>query len=328
MKITRGSGRRRLAYFFVLFLAAFLLSQCDSGKPPAEPGPASEKIQPEESRVILQVVNAVYTLADFEKYVRDAAGTEATALEGVTLSRLYDEFIEEKIFLQASLNQKASLSLEEKREYLSRTADDPWPDDEIKALLESDSGPLFDKMMVEKYVNGFVQDIKTDDGEIQRYYDLHKSEFFLPERAEVSQILLSTEAKAVEIWDQAKLASEEQFRGMAASESIGPEASEGGKMGVFQRGQLPQDWEEAIFSLPEGGVSPVIQSSYGYHIFRLDKKYEPEWTSLEKAAPSIRLKLLDLKVKAVMSRRLAELKDSLDWAAYPESLSFPYQRIE
>jgi hypothetical protein len=328
MKISRGFGKRNFVHFSVLFLAAFLLSQCGSGKPAADPDAASEEVQPEESRVILQVADAVYSQADFDNYVRDAAGTDAEALESVTLSRLYDEFIEEKLFLQAALNQKISLSLDEKREYLSRTADESWPDDEIKALLESNSGPLFDKMMVEKYVNGFVQDIRTDDGEIQRYYDLHKSEFFLPERAEVSQILLSAEAKAIEVWDQAKLASEEEFRGMAGSESIGPEASEGGKMGVFQKGQLPQDWEEAIFSLQEGGVSPVVQSSYGYHIFRLDKKYEPEWISLEKASPSIKLKLLDLKVKAAVSRRLAELRESLEWAAFPENLSFLYQRIE
>lgn len=311
-----------------LFLCAFLVFACGSKNSSTEAAPSVQKAPPEENRVVLQVADVAYSEADLNKYIRDAAGTEAQALEAATLSRLYDEFVREKLFLEAARKQKISLSPDEKKEYLAKTAEESWPEEETKALLESESGPLFDKMMVEKYIDGVVKDIKVDDGEIQRYYDLHKSEFFLPERVEVSQILLSTEAKAVEIWDKAKLASEEEYRDVAILESIGPEASQGGKMGVFQRGQLLQEWEGTIFSLREGEVSPVIQSSYGFHIFRLDKKYEPEWISLEQASPSIRLKILDLKVKATVSRCLEDLKESLDWAAFPENLSFPYLRIE
>jgi parvulin-like peptidyl-prolyl isomerase len=267
-----------------------------------------------------------YSEADFNSYVREEAGTEPKALEFLTLSRLYDEFVEQKLFLRAARDQKITTSPEEKRLYLEKQAGEAWPEEEKKALLESDSGLLYDKMMVEKYSSEVVKDIKVDEGEIQRYYDLHKSEFFLPERVEVSQILLPTEAQAVEVWDKAKLASAEQFRGLATSESIGPEASEGGAMGIFQKGQLPQEWEAAIFSLQEGEVSPVIESSYGFHVFRVDKRYEPEWIPLEKASATIRLNLMDVKVKAAVSRRLEELKESLDWEAFPENLSFPYQR--
>jgi parvulin-like peptidyl-prolyl isomerase len=326
MKISRKL--RTGVYFSCLFLCAFLLLACGSKKSSTEAAPSVQKAPPQENRVVLQVGDVAYSEADLNKYIRDAAGTETQALEAATLSRLYDEFIQEKLFLEAAREKKITVSLAEKKEYLAKTADESWPEEEIKALVESDSGPLFDKMMVDKYIAAVVKDIKVDDDEIKRYYDLHKSEFFLPERVEVSQILVSTEAKAVEIWDKAKLASEEEYRNVATSESIGPEASQGGKMGVFQRGQLPQEWEEAIFALRESEVSPVIQSSYGFHIFRLDKKYEPEWTSLEQASPSIRLKLMDLKVKATVSRHLEDLKESLDWAALPENLSFTYLRIE
>jgi parvulin-like peptidyl-prolyl isomerase len=183
-------------------------------------------------------------------------------------------------------------------------------------------------MIVEKYINEISKDIKVDEDEAQRYYDLHKSEFFLPERVEVSQILLPTESRAVEVWDQAKLASEDAFRAMATAESIGPEASKGGEMGIFQRGQLPQEWEDVIFSLREGEVSPVIKSSYGFHVFRVDKRYEPEWIPFEKASSNIKINILELKAKAEVSRRLEDLKEKLDWTAYTENLSFPYQRTD
>jgi len=274
------------------------------------------------------VGEAEYSEADFNIYVRNEAGTEPRSVEFLTRSRLFDEFVEQKLFLRAARDQKITASPEEKKLYLEKQAGEAWPEEEQRALLGSDSGPLYDKMIVDKYLSEVVKDIKVDQGEIQRYYDLHKSEFFLPERVEVSQILLPTEAKAVEVWDKAKLVSAEGFRDLAITESIGPEASEGGVMGIFQKGQLPQEWETVIFSLHEDEVSPVIESSYGFHIFWVDKIYEPEWIPLEKASATIRLNLMDLEVKAAVSRRLEELKEGLDWEAFPENLSFPYQRTD
>jgi parvulin-like peptidyl-prolyl isomerase len=99
-------------------------------------------------------------------------------------------------------------------------------------------------------------------------------------------------------------------------------------MGLFQKGQLPTEMEEAVFAMRDGEISPIVESSYGFHIFRLDKKYEPEKISFEDAAPAIRRKILDLRAEAVGTRHLAELKESLEWRIFPENLSFPYQRMK
>lgn len=328
MKILRSFRGRYIFCLSGLFLCAFLLFQCRSKDSSTEAQPSIKEGQPDENRVVLQVGDAVYSEADFNKYIRDAVGTDAKALETLTLSRLFDEFIEEKLFFEAARNQKITLSPAEKKEYLAKLAEESWTEEEKTALLASDSGSFFDKMMVEKYIHEVVKDIKVDEAEIQRYYDLHKSEFFLPERVEVSQILVPTEDKAIEVWEKAKMVSEEGFRALATAESIGPEASQEGDMGVFQKGQLPQELEDAIFSLRVGEVSPVVKSSYGFHVFRLDYKYEPEWIPFEQASSSIKLKLLDLKVKAAVSRHLNDLEETLEWAVFPWNLSFPYQRTE
>ncbi|MBM3284311.1 MAG: hypothetical protein FJY81_00385 [Candidatus Aminicenantes bacterium] len=180
--------------------------------------------------------------------------------------------------------------------------------------------------MIEKYLDQLTRDVRVEDEEIRRYYELHKSEFFLPERVQVSQILLLSEAEAMVIWEKVRSASEEEFRVAARTQSIGPEASRAGEMGVFQRGQLPLELETAIFSLAEGEVSPVIESSYGFHIFRLDRKFESEWIPLEEATDSIRRALLDLKVKQAILLHLRSLEERLKWQVYPENLFFPYQR--
>ncbi len=84
--------------------------------------------------------------------------------------------------------------------------------------------------------------------------------------------------------------------------------------------------EKVIFALKEGDTSQVVESSYGYHIFRLDKRHEPELISLEEAAPSIKLKIVDQKIKQFMLQHLTELKERTIWSFYPQNLSFLYQR--
>ncbi len=278
--------------------------------------------------IVLKVGGQSYYESDFQKYVRDIFGNGADKLEAATLSYLFDEFFESKLLVQAAVDRGITVSPAERDEYLARLEREEEAEEVPKPLWEVDSGETLDKIMIEKYLLPLVQDIRVEDGEVQRYYELHKSEFFLPDRAQVSQILLPTEAEAVDIWEKVKSASEEDFREAARARSIGPESSNGGIMGVFQRGQLPLEMEAVVFSLREGEVSPVIESSYGFHLFRLDRKLEPEWISLEEASASIQRKLLDLKIKQAVSQHTRSLEERLEWQIFPENLLFPYQRIE
>ena len=97
-------------------------------------------------------------------------------------------------------------------------------------------------------------------------------------------------------------------------------------MGIFEMGQLPYAFDKVVFTLEEGQLSPVIESSYGYHIFRVDRKFPAELVPFEKAKEEIRIKVLEEKIKNKLSEHLRWLKDNFDWAFFPENLTFPYQR--
>ena len=56
---------------------------------------------------------------------------------------------------------------------------------------------------------------------------------------------------------------------MAREVSIGPEAVRGGDLGFFERGVMPEAIDRMVFSLPVGAVSRVVQSPYGFHIFKI-----------------------------------------------------------
>jgi len=314
--------------FFLLLTGFFIFLLANCGEKNEQESSISFNLEDQQKKnnVVIKVEDSLYFNSNFEKYVRETFGNDQKALTIVSLSRLFDNFIEEKILLQAARNQNMSLTWEEKKAYLAKLSSEFKSNGSKVSIEEMDTKILFDRLLIEKYTFVLVKDIEVKEEEIKEYYNLHKRDFLRPERIMVSQILLETEDKAIEVFERVKNSSEENFRKIAQTESIGLEAIKGGKMGVFEMGQLPFEMEKVIFSLKEEETSPVVESSYGYHIFRLDKRFEPELVSEEEATPAIKVKILDQKIKHRISTHIEYLKKNMEWTFYPLNLSFPYQR--
>jgi hypothetical protein len=277
-------------------------------------------------RTVLNVEGSAYTVSDFDRYVRANAGEGK--LSDLSLSRLFDKFVEEKLLLEGARRKGVFLTSREKKDYLVKLAAESPPEDAALSAGREQDESLFVRPLIDKYIYPLFKDIGVQDQEVQAYYEEHKRDYLLPERVKVSQVLLETEEKAVEVLRNLENAAEEQFRNVAREESAGPEAFKGGEMGVFKNGDLPYEMEKVIFALEEGTLSRVVESSYGYHIFRLDKKFPPQLLSEAEAAPSIRIRILDGKVKEALASHLEDLKRSLTWSSHPERLKFIYQRNE
>ena len=314
--------------FFLLLAGVFIFLGANCGEKNKQESSLSVSLEDPQKKnyIIIEIEDSAYLNSDFEKYVRGTFGNDQKALTPVSLSRLLDKFIEEKLVLQSAINQNISLSWEEKQEYLAKLSTELKSEGSNVSVEEMDTEILFDRLLIEKYTYELVKDIEVKEEEIREYYNLHKREFLRPQRVEASQILLETEDQAIEVLERVKNASEEDFRKIAEAESIGLEAVKGGKMGVFEMGQLPFEMEQVLFSLEEGELSPVVESSYGYHIFRVDRRFEPELMSEEKALPGIKVKILDLKINYRISTHIEYLKNNIEWNFYPMNLSFPYQR--
>jgi len=277
---------------------------------------------------ILEIEGTLYSNSDLDKYVRAILGDDQETLTVISLSRLFDNFIEEKLLLKTARMTNMILTEREKEEYLAKLLEELSAEENQVSLDEMDKDMLFERLLIEKYTYEIIRNIEVSDDEIKEYYGLNRRDFLQPERVKVSQILLETENKAIIVMEKVKASSEEEFRKVAQEESVGLEALKGGEMGVFEMGQLPFEMERVIFSLEEGEIGPIVESSYGFHIFRVDERFEPKLISEEEASDSIRVKILDSKIKLRISRHIEELRMSLDWNFYPLNLPFPYQRID
>lgn len=63
-----------------------------------------------------------------------------------------------------------------------------------------------------------------------------------------------------------------------------------------------------VFTLPKDGVSGVVKSPYGFHIFKLENKRPAGLQGLEEASPAIREKLLQQKQDRRYRQWLKELR--------------------
>ena len=320
--------RNILLTLLVMGVPLFLYTSCEI--PDSSEGNAGFSLTDAQNRknTILKIEDTLYSNSDFEKYVRATLGEDQEALTVVSLSRLFDNFVDEKILLHAARAQNMVLTEKEKEDYLAKLSDELSTEDRDVSLDEGDRDFLFERLLIEKYTYELVRNIDVQEEEIKGYYELHRRDFLRPERVKVSQILLETENKAIEVLERVRNADEDGFRQMAREESVGLEALKGGEMGVFEMGQLPFEMEKVIFSLQEGELSQVVKTSYGYHIFRVDKRLDPKLISEEEASPSIREIILDRKIEERISRHMEDLKLSIVWNFYPLNLPFPYQRID
>ncbi len=67
------------------------------------------------------------------------------------------------------------------------------------------------------------------------------------------------------------------FAQIAKRESQDPgSAAQGGDLGWNRRGAMLKEFDEMMFALPVGRVSPIVSTAYGYHIIRVDRAQPSE----------------------------------------------------
>lgn len=319
----RGCKRERCRLVF-LGLSICLAIQCGKTEKEIEPVVYDLNKPDKQNSVILKIEDSFYLNSDFEQYVSLTADDNLWT-SSIILSRLFDSFIEEKILLQDVKNRNISLSDNEIKQYITSLSrqlgsENGNTTDEVGSKI------LFEILLINKFTTELTKDMNVIPEEIDEYYEKNKREFLKPEMIKVSQILLDAEDEAVSVLKKVKDAPKELFGETARLVSVGLEAKNNGEMGIFELGQLPHKMEKIIFALKVGEVSQVMESSYGFHIFRLDDKYPAELLSKEDIASEIKVKIFDNKVRDFMGKYIKDLKSKMEWSFYPKKLPFPYQR--
>ena len=124
----------------LLFLFIFVNSGCDR---PGDLNTNNSSEQDEEvNSILLEVQDSFYFNSDFNDYLYLVAGENTDRLDYVSLSRLFDNFVEEKMLLEAAKKQNIILSSEEQKQYLVKLSRESWINDKKSSLDEKESMQL------------------------------------------------------------------------------------------------------------------------------------------------------------------------------------------
>jgi peptidyl-prolyl cis-trans isomerase D len=166
---------------------------------------------------------------------------------------------------------------------------------ELKAFYEHNKATYNNSIPEKRKVRYAVLDMAKTMAEtavsredLQAYYDQHREDYRVPEQVSVSHILIKTplpgtdgkvDAKGVE---EARKKAEDILKQLKAGGNFGELAKKhsedpgsgknGGSLGWIGRGRTVPEFEKAAFSLAQGSTSDLVQSSYGFHIIRVDDK--------------------------------------------------------
>ena len=69
---------------------------------------------------------------------------------------------------------------------------------------------------------------------------------------------------------RARVEKGESFDEVARQLSEDSSADEGGALGCFQKGRMVKAFEDAVFSMKPGELSPIIETEYGFHVIKLN----------------------------------------------------------
>ena len=120
---------------------------------------------------------------------------------------------------------------------------------------------------------------RVSEPQAAAFYHDNPARFVLPEQLRVSLITIGVDPSAPPPdWERARqkardvaqrIAGGASFEALAREFSSDESRGNGGDLGFVHRGQLIDEFERALRDLTPGGVSPVVQTIFGFHLLRL-----------------------------------------------------------
>lgn len=142
--------------------------------------------------------------------------------------------------------------------------------------------------------------------EAQAYYAAHPEIANVAESVTIREILLTTQQDARDV--VRILGSDRNaFELLARTRSRSPQASGGGLLGSFRRGELPPEIEAAAFALQPGQISNIVTTSFGFHVLRLESKTTASIRTFEESRPDVEARLAESKARLKMKQLIDAL---------------------
>jgi parvulin-like peptidyl-prolyl isomerase len=242
---------------------------------------------------------------------------------------ILEQMIDEKVILQEAKNKKINVSKRKIDKSLEEVKDRFKTEDEFKNELKKlnmseaqFTKKLTDQLVIMEVINTEIKskvNVPSDE-EARKYYNEHEAEMVDPAVVRVRHILMRTDGKNdAEVLKKmrslkAKIDKDKKtdFAEYARKNSEDKTSAErGGDLGLFPRGQMLKEFEDAAFALNVGQVSNVIKTSVGYHIIKSEEKKLEQKKSFDEVKEHIKQYLYQIEMDKEIKKWLDNAKKNI-----------------
>jgi parvulin-like peptidyl-prolyl isomerase len=147
------------------------------------------------------------------------------------------------------------------------------------------------KLMINELIHQQVNSkVLISDKKLKDYYDKNHKEFHKKEQVKALHIMVESEEEIREIQKEIQ-SKKKSFQTLAMEYSLGPEGSQGGDLGYFEVGQMPEEFDD-VFKLKINKVSGIIKTPYGFHLFKVVGKIKERKMDFEESRSRVKKILL------------------------------------
>ncbi|MEW6096058.1 MAG: peptidylprolyl isomerase [bacterium] len=173
-------------------------------------------------------------------------------------------------------------------------------EEEIRKKFCEENEKIRIKYVLIKFEEDKISIGTITDSEIETYYNKNIKLYQEPEQVRAKHILITPDndkkaakSKIEGILKEIKAGG--NFEELAKEHSACPSKTRGGDLGFFGRGRMVKPFEEAAFSLKVGEISDVVETSFGFHIIKLEEKKDPRTIPLSEAKEGIKNSIYNQK---------------------------------
>jgi len=179
-------------------------------------------------------------------------------------------------------------------------------DDEVQAYLKEHASEFKqpDRRRIQ-YVTLVPREFRpaVAEADVEKYYTEHTKEFETPRQVRAAHLLVSVpQTGGSEAEDKARAKVADVIRRVKGGEDFGKLAAEvsedpgsktkGGELGWVKKGEMVPQFEEALFGLKQGEVTPEpVRTPFGYHAIKLFEVKAESRKPLREVAAQIRERL-------------------------------------
>lgn len=289
-------------------------------------------LDPEKVSVLITSRKFEVTAGEVIQVFQDSLGNRTSQLKDLDAQRLKNvieqaavQLGERKLLIEAATEAKKSATPEEIKSALDAQYAPAGGEQQFLEMLKTNGmsieyvkKSISEDLMIQKYLEGILaKSTVVTDAEIQKVYSEDKT-------ASVRHILLltqgKTEAEKKDIRKKmedilARAKKGEDFAVLAKQYTEDTDSRDrGGLYENFEHGKMVKPFEDAAFSVPVGEVSDIVETTYGYHILKIEER-KKETLPLDLVKSQIEARIKSQKQAAAFNAHLARLKDAAKFQA-------------